>query len=233
MKDTSVNGIEGFNINLAAPFKFNDYIVGFKYTLGNIKKFPESLFAKKSFDTFGEGTATVETEYSIGDSTLGLSGKWVSDSLGLTVDMDGDTKDKVKNVGVTKLLDINDNKFKVRAAYDLLKKKISGSTKVTVDSTAVEVCYDNVDKDPVLSVTHALDSENDVMPSISLKSGDITYGWKRKWTGGSLQSSFHPGDKFAFIWKDEGSSGTWTTKAEVPVNDAANTKISFNRDWVY
>jgi hypothetical protein len=34
VKDTTVNGIDGLNVNLAAPFKFQDYIVGFKYALG-------------------------------------------------------------------------------------------------------------------------------------------------------------------------------------------------------
>ena len=38
--------------------------------------------------------------------------------------------------------------------YNLLKKKASGTAKVTVDSTTVEVAYDNVDKDAKLTVAH-------------------------------------------------------------------------------
>lgn len=69
VKETSVNGLEGLNINVAAPFKFQDYVVGFKYALGNIKRAPESLFAKRSFDT-SEGQFTVDSDYTIADNTL-------------------------------------------------------------------------------------------------------------------------------------------------------------------
>lgn len=61
--------MEGLNINVAAPFKFQDYVVGFKYALGNIKRAPESLFAKRSFDT-SEGQFTVDSDYTIADNTL-------------------------------------------------------------------------------------------------------------------------------------------------------------------
>ena len=53
IKDTSVNGIEGFNIQWEVPFDFQDYVVGFKYNVGGLKKTPETLYVKKSFATSG------------------------------------------------------------------------------------------------------------------------------------------------------------------------------------
>lgn len=54
IKDTTVNGVEGFNIQWEVPFKVQDYVVGFKYNVGDMKKTPDSLFAKKSFSTSGQ-----------------------------------------------------------------------------------------------------------------------------------------------------------------------------------
>lgn len=93
--------------------------------------------------------------------------------------------------------------------------------------------YDSEDKDPVLSVTRALDSKNEVSPSVSLKSGDVSYGYTRKWEGGSLKSKLFPGDKVQLEWTDKGAQGSWVTSADVPLDNKANTKVSFGRDWSY
>lgn len=232
VKDTSVSGLEGFNINIVAPFKVEDYIVGFKYALGDIKKFPESLFAKKDFNTFDKGTATIEADFSPSDNNLGLFAKWKSDDYDATLTAEGDLKDKFTACGFEKSFTVNDNKFTLKGTYDVLKKTFTGSGKVKIEDTDVKITYGTEDKDPVLSVTHALDAENEIAPSIGLKTGDMSYGYTRKWTGGSLKSRFFPGDKVAFEWKDEGSGGVWTTKADVPT-DGGSPTVSFSRDWNY
>lgn len=233
IKDTTVNGVEGLNVNIAAPFKFQDYVVGFKYALGDLKRAPESLFAKRSFETAGEGKITVDTDYNLSDNVLSVATKWCSDSLGLSLGADGNTKNRVTNVDITKVTNVKDNKLSINAAYDLLNKKLSSSATLNVDSTTVDVAYDNLNKDPVLSVTRSIDDHNEISPSISLKKGDISYGYTRKWNGGSLKSKFFPGDKINLEWSDQGSQGTWTTSAEVPLANRANTKVSFSRDWNY
>ena len=79
VKDTSVNGLEGLNINWEAPFKLDDYVVGFRYALGNIKKAPESLFAKRSYDTpVVEGSATVDVDYNLDSKVFAVESRWVS-----------------------------------------------------------------------------------------------------------------------------------------------------------
>lgn len=234
IKDTSVNGLEGFNFNIVAPFKFQDYVVGFRYALGNFKKVPESVFAKRTFDTVGEGSATVNADYEFEENRLNIAAKWNSDSLGLTVEGKGDTQDKLKTVGVSKTLSIkDDNKLTVSAAYDIASKKACGSALLDVEGTAVEVSYDTEDKDPRLVVSRSLDDQNEVSPSIRLRSGEMSFGYKRKWTGGSLLSRYFPGNKVSFEWKDVGASGTWTTTADVPLADTSATKVTFSREWDY
>lgn len=233
VRDTSVNGVEGFNLHVVAPFKFQDYVVGFRYALGNFKKVPESLFAKRTFDTGAEGSATVNADYDFDDNSLNVAAKWSSDSLGVSVEADGDSKRRLKTVGVSKSLSVKDNKVTISAAYDALKKKFQGSALLDADATTVQVKYDSEDKDPLLAVSRALDDKNEISPSIRLRTGEISYGYKRKWQGGSLLSRYFPGDKVSFEWKDEGASGTWTTIADVPLADASATKVSFSREWSY
>ncbi|MBX9767865.1 MAG: hypothetical protein K2X47_11385 [Bdellovibrionales bacterium] len=201
--------------------------------MGNFKKVPESVFAKRTFDTGSDGSATVNADYDFADNSLNLAAKWNSDSLGVTVEADGDTKRKLKTVGVSKNLSVKDYKLTVAGAYDILKKKVQGSAFFDADGTTVNVKYDSEDKDPLLEVSRALDEKNEITPSIRLRSGEIAYGYKRKWQGGSLLSRYFPGDKVSFEWKDEGASGAWTTTADVPLADASATKVSFSREWNY
>lgn len=233
VKETTVNGVEGLNVNIAAPFKFNDYVVGFRYALGDLKRAPESLFAKRTFDTAGDGQVTVDSDYNLEDKVVSVSTKWSSDSLGMSFTADADTKDRLRSVGVSKETSVNDNKLTLRGAYDLLKKKFNGESEFNVDATKLNLKYDSENRDPVLSVTRGIDERNEVSPSVSLKNGDVSYGYTRKWDGGSLKSKLFPGDKVEVEWTDNGSKGTWTTTAEVPLDNRANTKVSFGRDWDY
>lgn len=82
-----------------------------------------------------------------------------------------------------------------------------------------------------MTVSHKLDSNNAVQPSLSLKDGKVKYGWTRKWEGGSLESTLYPGDKVTLEWDDDSSNGVWKTKATVPINDMKASKVSVSRDW--
>lgn len=86
IKDTTVNGVEGLNINWVAPFKFDDYVVGFRYALGNLKKAPESLFAKRTYDTpIIEGAATVDVDYNLDSKVFAVESKWVGKGKNFTL----------------------------------------------------------------------------------------------------------------------------------------------------
>jgi hypothetical protein len=49
-------------------------------------------------------------------------------------------------------------------AYDVLKKKFSAASSFQVDTTTVDMKYDTEAKDPVLSVSSSIDSNNEVYP---------------------------------------------------------------------
>jgi hypothetical protein len=231
IKDTSVNGIDGFNIKWSAPFKFQDYVVGFRTTLGDLRRAPEELFAKRSFSTGGDGIATIDADYNIESRRLNFNTKWTNNKVDLAAE--GNSEDKITSVSANAKQTIGGNDFNFGAAYDMIKRVVTGSTEIQVDDTTVGIEYDNSARDPVLAVSHKLDDTNTVEPTISLKSGEMTYGWTRKIKGGNLGTRLHPGDKIDVTWEDNGASGVWTTKAEVPLDNAANTKVSFSRDWTY
>ncbi len=226
-----MNGIEGLNFNVVAPFKVQEYVVGFRYALGNLRKLPESFFATRSFDTFGEGRATIDADFNVEEKVLNLDAIWQSEKLGLAIAASGDNRSTLKSIVVTKDLPLNENRVSLSAAYEVLKKKISGKARLSVPKTVVDLSFDSESQDPTLSVSRAIDDNNEVVPSIALRSGSMSYGFRRRWDGGSLLSTFYPGKMVSFNWKDEGVSGTWTTSAEVPIGDTKNTKISIAREW--
>mmetsp|Transcript_23196 Transcript_23196/g.38684 ORF Transcript_23196/g.38684 Transcript_23196/m.38684 type:complete len:261 (+) Transcript_23196:213-995(+) len=232
IKDTECS-VDGLGVNLEAPFKFNDWVVGFKYKLANLQKGPESVFAKKSFDMGDDDTVKIDADYTLADQVVGVTATWESDSLDMTVKAEGNSKEKMTKVSALKDLMMGDNKLSLKAVYDIPGKIASGFAKYDVESKAVvAVDYSTEDSDPVLSVSKALDDNNEVSPSISLKSGSLAYAWKRTWEGGSLKAKLFPGDKVDVEWKDDGAGGAWTTNAEFPL-DSSNAKVSFAREWNY
>lgn len=233
VKDTQVNGLEGLNLKWSAPFKVQDYVVGFKYSLGDFKKVPDSLFANRSFNTV-EGVADVEADYNVAGRVLEVAAKWTSDKLGLSVAATGNSRDRVTEVSASTNQDIRGNKVTLSGTWDRLKNKLDFSTRANLENNlAAQVDYDTVDRNPVLSVSYKVDDKNTVTPAVSLKDGDMSYRWNRKINGGALDAKFHPGDNLEVEWSDNGSNGVWSTKANIPVNNQAGTKISFSREWNY
>lgn len=116
----------------------------------------------------------------------------------------GNSQDKLVSVGAQTTQTVEGKKVLVTGAYNLLKKCVSGTAELAVDDTTVKIACDNVDKDAKLSVSQKLDANNIIKPTISLKTGDMSYGWKRNWAGGSVDTTYLPGNKVDVEWKDEG-----------------------------
>ena len=57
--------MDGLNVELTAPFKFQDYVVGFKYAISDLKRAPESFFARRKFDTAGDSSVNVNGDYNL------------------------------------------------------------------------------------------------------------------------------------------------------------------------
>lgn len=180
-----------------------------------------------------DGTANVAADYSVDSKVFGVNAGWSSKQLGLKVSALADTKDKLSEVSLESTQSVKDAKVTFSGVFDNLKKKFNVAAKVSNDDIGAKVQYDTSDKDPVLTVFKSLDSNNVVSPSVSLKSGAVSYKWNRKFNGGEVEAKFNPGDNLALEWTDKGAYGEWVTKADIPVDNQAGTKISFSRKWTF
>lgn len=233
VKDTETNGLEGLNLKLSAPFKFMDYVVGVKATIGDLRKLsPDTLFVKRSFAA-ADGTLSVNADYGMQDKQIDVKTEWKNNRV--TLSADGNSQDYLTKIaakthhtfeGASRNL-----KATVEGAYDLLTKKVSTTTRLDVDGATAELAYDTEKEDPVLKVTYDCNKQNQLAPKISLKSGDISYGYKRTNSNGVLDTNVYPGNKVVVEWTDNGSNGAWKTTVDVPLQDQAKTKVSFSRDW--
>lgn len=234
IRDTTVDGLEGLNINIAAPFKVQDYVVGFKYWLGDLKKAPESLFARKTFDTFGEGSVTFDADFNVKDNVLDVEGEWNSKEYGLNVFAKGDTANKMNKVEATKDFTVDGKQLSLKAMYDFTKKMWKGAANYKFgDGITFDVECDSDAKDPRIELTKEIDDQNEIAPAFNVATGKLSYGYKRKWAGGFVKSTLSPGEKIDIELEDNGSTGTWKVNTAIPLENDAKPKVSITRDWIY
>jgi hypothetical protein len=227
-----VNGVEGLNLNFVVPVKVDDYTVGFKYKPdGSFKKAPESFFVSKSFATPVDGKLDVDAEYAVADKVASVRSKWSLGRWGTALSMKGNTRDRITEVGAESTQAVGRNRLFLSGTYDLAKGIACGKTRLNFDQTTAELSANSKDRDPLLKVSYALNADNVISPSVFLKSGTMAYEWTRRFIGGSLSAAFQPSQKLSVTWRDEASSGAWTTRATMPLDNPSEIKVSFGRDW--
>jgi hypothetical protein len=167
----------------------------------------------------------------VNNNEIGIGAQWTDGKY--QVNVEGNSADMITIVGANTTQTVSGNDIGIAASYEVLSQKISAKASVTIDDAIAVLNYNSADQDPILSVEKPIDENNSVIPCVSCKTGAINLGYLRRWAGGSLRSTFYPKDKVILEWKDQGTNGVWTTTADVPLDDTANTKISFSRDWNY
>eukprot|EP00607_Mallomonas_marina_P008744 CAMPEP_0182417232 /NCGR_PEP_ID=MMETSP1167-20130531/1663_1 /TAXON_ID=2988 /ORGANISM="Mallomonas Sp, Strain CCMP3275" /LENGTH=265 /DNA_ID=CAMNT_0024590641 /DNA_START=41 /DNA_END=838 /DNA_ORIENTATION=+ len=233
-EDNIGGGMEDLDLNWAGVFKMNGYSLGFKYALNAIRDKPETIFAKKSFDTMGDGVLTVDTEYNLPKNAFSLLSTWASSAKGFCASALIDSKDKLTKLAMNKNTAdfLGGDMVKFSAEFEPKKdSKVSLSGSYAKGDTAVKLEVDSVDKDTLLTVAHNM-NEYTLSPEISLKTGDIAYGVKRNVEGGSISAHLKVNEKLTVKWTDEATTGAWVAKAIVPLDDdKKKTRFSVSRDW--
>jgi len=232
VKGTETNGLEGLNLKLNAPFKFMDYVVGVKATIGDLKKLsPDTLFVRRTMDV-ADGKLAVDVDYSLADKEFDVDANWKGQ--GVVFSAAGNSNDFLTKVAATTTSSFDGAsraiKTTVGAAYELLTHKTSLDGRVESGDAAAEIAYDTKSEDPVLKVMYTY-NKHTVKPKISLKSGDVTYGYSRKGANGSIDTTLKLGENVVVEWTDNSSSGAWKTTVDMPLEDSKKTKVSFARDW--
>lgn len=226
---------QDFDAKIDIPMKVQDFVVGVGLRLGELKKNPESLFIKRTFDDVLDGKLSFDTNFNPAKNLLKVIGKWASEPLGATIGAEYNTEDNLKNMEVSKSFKFDDKEYFLSGKYDFLKEELVGLIDMKIDSGSIAVKCSSIDQDPEISVTYALDADNEITPSISMKKTDVACSYMHKWAGGSLKSKIAaPFKEVEMEWKDTGVSGTWISKVKLPLNmDAVKPKISLSRDWEY
>jgi len=88
-------GLEGLNLKFTAPYKFMDYVVGFKSKITDVKSLaPDSLFVRRSFDD-----VDVALDYDLDSKKFSGNTRWSNDKL--SVQVDGDSEDYITQVSLS------------------------------------------------------------------------------------------------------------------------------------
>ena len=180
----------------------------------------------------------MDADYIVDPKVVSLSGNWLSDKLGLSLTALGNTRDKLTGLVASKRCTFGGNDGVVNADFNLKSKSLVGSGSVTVERTTVTATYLTSNQELVVAVSHDLDDDNTVSPVFFSSSGKMQYNWSRKFVGGSLDTSFIPGEKVLLSWTDRSRYGDWRTSADVPISastgiDVGKTKLSIKREWKY
>lgn len=240
VRDTSIEGLDSLNLNVVVPFRVQNYVIGFKSALTDLKKAPDSFFAKKTFHTgIDDAKLALDVEYDIGSHNAGLTAHLSSNNLGASMLIDADTSNRLKHVNVRKHHEVNNVGMSLMAGYNVLKKQFSVISSLSHRSTSMAIKYDTESQDPLLAVTQSFDGWNtDVTPSVAFKSKLFGCAITRRWNGGSLTSKISSDKKALLQWRDDTATGSWATSAEfsTPTSFDAGilsvpTKISISRDW--
>jgi len=221
------NGLEGLNIKVAAPFKFMDYVVGFRGRVSDVNSLsPDSLFASKNFDG-----VDVDVDYDFDSQQVAAEARWSSDNIALKAK--GNSNDYLTNVCATvkhtQSGESRDLHTKLCAAYETLTGKVSATLGLAADDVAASLKYDTDKQEPVVGLAYKL-NEHTLSPSFNVKTGEVGYSYGRKLSNGALDVDVHPGDSVDVEWTDNASSGAWKTKVNYPLG-GGSTKVSFNREW--
>lgn len=248
--DRSVHDLSSLNLNVAMPFKVKDYVVGFKSALSDLKKVPERLFVKKTFETgLEDAKLTVDAQYRLGDHNVEVAARLSSDEHAASLFVDGDIANKLKNVEVRKQTNLNDFKISMLGGYNALKRRFNFVGGVGRSGTSAAVQFDTETQDPLLAVTQAVNVlDVEVTPSVYAKSRLFGCALTRRWTAGYCTSKISSDRKALFEWRDETLTGAWVTSAEMslppvmPGSSVADataqllsipTRLTVSRDWRY
>lgn len=240
LNDIILDGLEGLNIKIIAPFKFNNNIFGFKYTLSNIQKIPDIIFAKTIRNNcIYEGDIILESDYHIKNKIFNIQSIWQNKKEKLSLLLKGNNNINnqlpITEVGISKEFNYNNKDILINLMYNIPQKLFKGFSHIDLNNNNIqlEINYNSLTKESILSIIKNLDKSNDIIPSISLLTGNINYIWLRKWNNGLLKTKLIPGQLIDLEWKDKGCHGEWITNVKLPLQSDNKPILSLQREWSF
>jgi hypothetical protein len=156
--------------------------------------------------------------------------KWMSEKLGIGLSASGDTDNTLTDVGMSASKSFRRAAVTVSGQYNILRNKCMSMARVDYEDTSAKVLYDSKIKDPVVTLSQQLNDVDTVAPTLSLKTGKMSYKWNRRLDSGDVESSYFPGDKVEVLWNDRSEGGSWSTRAVLPLDNPKKCRVSFSRN---
>lgn len=154
----------------------------------------------------------------------------MSEQLGIGLSASGDTDNVLTDVGMSASRSFQRAVITVSGQYNLLRNRCMSMARLDYDDTTAKVLYDSKIKDPIVTLSQQLNDADTVAPSLSLKTGKMSYKWNRRLDSGDIEATYYPGDKVDVLWNDRSDSGSWSTRAVLPLDNPQKCKLSFSRN---
>lgn len=235
-KDTVVKDLSSLNLegNIEATLA-DDVVVGGTYSHEAAVAKPEEVYFKKGFET-GAGDLKIDARYNLPENLGKLSAtlKRKADFIRATFST---TRRVVDKVVASKSFTLpGERQLSVTPTFCNQKRSFTVELKQDIQAgkTDAVLFVSQEDKDLELTVNHKVDDRNIISPTLSLKKGYVTYGWKHLLgEGGELTAVLDPFEDLDLTWTDPGKAGSWVANARIPVKEPRTASVSFKRKFAF
>jgi len=234
VSDCKLNGVKSLNLGGVVETDINDETtVSIDYDYNDLGDLPKEVNVKWAHK---DGS----TSYAV-DADVNLQGKSATADLSVgsgdasvTVSVDSEASNFLTGVEAEYNMNVADKSVVLTPSWNVADK--AGHLKAEVDVNAdikAEVGVDlNGDGAATLRVDYAINADNSIAPEFNLKDQSMTYEYTRRLADGSeLTATVEPNKNVGVEWQDAAASGAWTTKVNVPWNNAGDSDISFKRSF--
>ena len=233
-----MSSIEAVNLGGSIETQLsNELRVGGEYDQNLASFRPRSLFAK--WTAKGANPLEVTATYNVAANSAEVDVDYENSGTRVQAALDSARKTILNTVELSRTFNVEGRDLEVSPAYDLSTKVASVKNRLNLNAdTTLELNLrsDDVSNrdalDARMTVEHAIDAQNSIKPSFSLKSGDVDYEYTRALGGDAeLNVKATPGKDVNLQWEDPGSRGVWTTNVKMPWGQPSGASVSFKRKF--
>jgi len=238
IKEAALLSIDAMNFEGEVETQVSDQIsAGATYEQNSAKFAPKTLFTR--WTAKGGDPLEVTATYNVAANSAEVDVDYENSGTRVQAALDSARKTILNTVELSRTFNVEGRDLEVSPAYDLSTKVASVKNRLNLNSdTTLELNLrsDDVSNrdalDARMTVEHAIDAQNSIKPSFSLKSGDVDYEYTRALGGDAeLNVKATPGKDVNLQWEDPGSRGVWTTNVKMPWGQPSGASVSFKRKF--
>lgn len=222
----------------SVELKFGDHIIGVRNVLNNLIDGRQdlsslrSLFIKSSYETpfKYEGEVSVILGYEPVSNILSIDSEWINKKESFLLNFSWNNKNRITELGASFLANIREMEYVISSKFKPFENKVESKLRISGDVSAMQLDYDDIEKDPILRVLYKNDDYNLIEPSMSLKTGVMTYTYTRLSNAtSSRQMKYQPEKNLvSFIDIARASNMDYTLEFDVSTKDFSASKFKYS-----